>query len=112
MMGFVYFQNNSVGPVQFFAVDNINLTEAELLWLDQELSKSQARWKLIYGHYHIYSATRGDNKELIEKLLPILEKNHVEIYLNGHDHRRRKRVQNGNGSERQCDQTRHPNLDG
>src|SRR5262249_24703229 len=67
-------------------VDNINLTEAELLWLDQELSKSQARWKLIYGHYHIYSATRGDNKELIEKLLPIPEKNHVEIYLNGHDH--------------------------
>jgi tartrate-resistant acid phosphatase type 5 len=76
----------TAGPVQFLAVDNINLTDVELLWLDQELSKSHAPWKLVYAHYHIYSATRGDNKELIEKLLPILTKNHVDIYLNGHDH--------------------------
>jgi len=76
----------TAGPVQFFAVDNINLTEAELLWLDQELGKASAVWKVVYAHYHIYSATRGDNKELIEKLLPILTKNHVDIYLNGHDH--------------------------
>jgi tartrate-resistant acid phosphatase type 5 len=76
----------TAGAVQFFAVDNINLTDAELLWLDQELAKSASPWKLVYAHYHIYSATRGDNKELIEKLLPILTKNHVDIYLNGHDH--------------------------
>lgn len=76
----------TAGPVQFFAVDNINLTESELLWLDQELSKSHATWKVVYAHYHIYSATRGDNKELIERLLPILTKNHVDVYLNGHDH--------------------------
>jgi tartrate-resistant acid phosphatase type 5 len=76
----------TAGPVQFFALDNINLTDAELFWLDQELAKSKAVWKLVYAHYHIYSATRGDNKELIERLLPILKKNHVDIYLNGHDH--------------------------
>jgi tartrate-resistant acid phosphatase type 5 len=76
----------TAGPAQFFAVDNINLTETELLWLDQELSKSQTPWKVVYAHYHIYSATRGDNKELIERLLPILTKNHVDVYLNGHDH--------------------------
>jgi tartrate-resistant acid phosphatase type 5 len=76
----------TAGPVQFFAIDTINLGEAELLWLDQELSKSTARWKIVYGRYHIYSATRGDNKELIEKLLPILKKKHVDLYLNGHDH--------------------------
>jgi tartrate-resistant acid phosphatase type 5 len=76
----------TAGPVQFFAIDNVNLSEAELLWLDSELAKSHAPWKVVYGHYHIYSATRGDNKELVERLLPVLKKNHVEVYLNGHDH--------------------------
>lgn len=76
----------TAGPVQFFAIDNIALTDGELSWLDDELAKSTAPWKVVYGHYHIYSATRGDNKELIERLLPILKKNHVDIYMNGHDH--------------------------
>jgi hypothetical protein len=80
----------TAGPAQFFAIDNIRLTDEELTWLDKELCKSTAKWKIVYGHYHIYSATRGDNdvKEdnLIARLLPVLEKNHVQIYLNGHDH--------------------------
>ena len=68
--------------VQFFAVDTVEVTEAELQWLDAELAKSTAPWKVVFGHYHIYSATRGDNKVLIDKLLPILTKRHVDIYLN------------------------------
>ncbi|MGA3186623.1 MAG: metallophosphoesterase [Bryobacteraceae bacterium] len=76
----------TAGAVQFFAFDTVECNEAELQWLDSELAKSTAPWKLVYGHYHIYSATRGDNKVLIERLLPVLKKNHVDIYLNGHDH--------------------------
>ncbi len=76
----------TAGAVQFFAFDTVECNEAELQWLDAELAKSTAKWKLVYGHYHIYSATRGDNKILIERLLPILKKRHVDVYLNGHDH--------------------------
>jgi pimeloyl-ACP methyl ester carboxylesterase len=76
----------TAGAVQFFAFDTVEVNEAELEWLDAELAKSTAPWKLVYGHYHIYSASRGDNKVLIERLLPILKKNHVDVYLNGHDH--------------------------
>jgi tartrate-resistant acid phosphatase type 5 len=80
----------TAGAAQFFAIDNIRLTDSELAWLDSELGKSTAKWKIVYGHYHIYSATRGDNDDkwdnLIGRLLPILEKHHVQIYLNGHDH--------------------------
>jgi hypothetical protein len=76
----------TAGPVQFFAIDTIKLSEAELLWLDDALGKSRAPWKLVYGHYPIYSATRGDNKLLISKLLPILKKQQVDVYLTGHDH--------------------------
>jgi tartrate-resistant acid phosphatase type 5 len=76
----------TAGAAQFFAIDTIRLSDSELAWLDDALSKSTAKWKIVYGHYHIYSATRGDNNELITRLLPILEKNHVQVYLNGHDH--------------------------
>ena len=76
----------TAGSVQFFAFDTPAVDEAELQWLDEELTKSTARWKVVFGHYHIYSATRGDNKELIARLLPILKKDHVDVYLNGHDH--------------------------
>jgi hypothetical protein len=80
----------TAGPAQFFAIDTVRLTDDELEWLDQELGRSTAKWKIVYGHYHIYSATRGDNDDkednLIGRLLPILEKHHVPVYLNGHDH--------------------------
>lgn len=76
----------TAGSVQFFAFDTPAIDEAELKWLDEELTRSTARWKVVFGHYHIYSATRGDNKELIARLLPILKKDHVDVYLNGHDH--------------------------
>ncbi len=76
----------TAGTVQFFAFDTPAVDEAELKWLDEELTKSTALWKVVFGHYHIYSATRGDNKELIARLLPILKKDHVDVYLNGHDH--------------------------
>lgn len=76
----------TAGSVQFFAFDTPAIDEAELKWLDEELTKSTAQWKVVYGHYHIYSATRGDNKELIARLLPVLKKHNVDVYLNGHDH--------------------------
>jgi tartrate-resistant acid phosphatase type 5 len=76
----------TAGPVQFFAFDTVEVNEAELEWLDSELAKSTARWKIVYGHFHIYSGTRLDNKVLIERLLPILKKRRVDVYLNGHDH--------------------------
>jgi len=76
----------SAGPAQFFALDTNEVSEAQLLWLDAELKKSSAKWKLVYGHHPIYSDGRhGDSQVLIEKLLPLL-KNRVDVYLVGHDH--------------------------
>jgi len=75
----------TAGPVQFFAIDTIDLTEAELMWLGEELGKSTARWKLVYGHFPIYSAT-GEDRGLIDKLLPVLKKGQTDIYLCGHHH--------------------------
>lgn len=80
----------TAGPVQFFAIDTVELSDSilpnkELAWLDAEIAKSHARWKVVYGHYQIYSATRGDERNLIDRLLPLL-RNRVDVYLCGHDH--------------------------
>jgi hypothetical protein len=74
------------GPVQFFALDTNEVSEAQLSWLKDELAKSRATWKLVYGHHPIYSAgAHEDNQGLIRRLLPLL-KGRADIYLAGHDH--------------------------
>ncbi len=58
---------------EFFALDTNEISVAQTLWLKDELEKSRARWKLVYGHHPIYSAgTHGDNNGLIRTLLPLL----------------------------------------
>jgi hypothetical protein len=76
----------TAGPVQFFSVDNIRLSDDELRWLDEALAKSKARWKVVYGHYHIYSSTETEANPATSRLLPILKKNSVDVWLNGHLH--------------------------
>jgi len=76
----------SAGPVQFFALDTNEVSEAQFIWLKNELEKSQARWKVVYGHHPIYSAgENGDTERLIKRLLPIL-KGRADVYITGHDH--------------------------
>lgn len=77
------------GPIQFFALDtNSNADwKAQLPWLDKELSRSEAPWKIVFGHHHIYSSgVRGVNQIFVKHLTPILEKHGVQFYLNGHEH--------------------------
>jgi len=76
----------TAGPAQFFALDTNDVSELQLAWLRDELAKSTARWKIVYGHHPIYSAGQhADNKTLIARLLPVL-KDRVDVYLAGHDH--------------------------
>jgi tartrate-resistant acid phosphatase type 5 len=76
----------TAGPVQFFALDTNEISEAQLMWLDAELKDSTAKWKIVYGHHPIYSdGDHGDSLVLGQRLLPVL-KNRVDIYLVGHDH--------------------------
>jgi tartrate-resistant acid phosphatase type 5 len=56
-----------------------NLTEA--------LEASTATWKLVVGHHTMFSyGPHGNTPELVEKILPILKANKVDMYINGHDH--------------------------
>jgi len=76
----------TAGPVQFFALDTNEVSEAQLLWLNEAISASRARWKVVYGHHPIYSAGQhGNTNVLIERLLPLL-KDRVDAYFAGHEH--------------------------
>lgn len=74
------------GPVQFFALDTNLVTRAELDWLDAELGRSKARWKVVYGHHPIHAdGPYGDDHALEERLLPIL-RGRANLYICGHEH--------------------------
>ena len=77
------------GDVQFFALDTNHNADwkTQLSWLEQELSRSNAPWKIVFGHHQVYSSGQyGMNQPFIETLTPIFEKNRVQLYINGHDH--------------------------
>lgn len=77
------------GTVEFFAIDTNKNAEwdIELEWLDQQLAKSTAPWKIVYGHHPLYSSGRhGSDPELAARLAPIFAKHKVSLYLCGHDH--------------------------
>lgn len=74
------------GPIQFFAVDTNLLSRAQLDWLDRELGRSTARWKIVYGHHPIFSyGAHGEEPAVRDNLLPLL-RGRAQIYLCGHDH--------------------------
>ncbi len=75
--------------VQFFALDtngNANW-KAQLAWLEKELSRSDAPWKIVFGHHPIYSSGMyGSNQAFIKNLTPLFQKYSVQLYINGHEH--------------------------
>ncbi|XP_021292213.1 purple acid phosphatase 3-like isoform X1 [Herrania umbratica] len=55
--------------------------------VESALRESVANWKIVIGHHPIRSmGHHGETKELIMQLLPVLEANNVDMYINGHDH--------------------------
>ena len=59
----------------------------QMAWLESALAASKAPWKIVIGHHPIYTGgEHGDTPYLVEHVLPLLEKNGVQVYFNGHDH--------------------------
>lgn len=74
------------GPAQFFALATHVMSETQLAWLDRELARCTARWKIVYGHHPIYSyGAHGDTPLLKRSLLPLLRER-AQVYLVGHEH--------------------------
>jgi 3',5'-cyclic AMP phosphodiesterase CpdA len=56
-------------------------------WLDATLGRTKAAWKLAVFHHPVYpSHPWRDTPALREVWVPILDKHHVDLVLQGHDH--------------------------
>jgi predicted phosphodiesterase len=77
-----------------FTVLNTNdmypMSQAQRNWLRNDMSNSQATWKILLMHRSLYSAGKNINKPdtvaMREVLLPLIDKLDIDLVLAGHDH--------------------------
>ena len=73
---------------QFFVLDSNYMDGPQLNWLNTELQKSTADWKIAYFHHPLYSSGKrhGSDTDLRGVLEPVFKKYRVNVVLSGHDH--------------------------
>ncbi|KAK4486186.1 hypothetical protein RD792_008855 [Penstemon davidsonii] len=83
-----YFTNPEDHKYDWRGVTPVKSYTANILRdVELALKNSRAKWKIVVGHHAIRSVGHhGDTQELVERLLPILRANNVDLYVNGHDH--------------------------
>lgn len=83
-----HYYTHTEGQVEFFVLDSNYMDGTQLDWLQQELQKSVAPWKIAYFHHPLYSSGKahGSSRDLRTVLEPIFEKYGVNVVFSGHDH--------------------------
>ncbi len=77
-----------------FTVLNTNdmypMSQAQRNWLVNDVTNSNAMWKILLMHRSLYSAGKNINKPdtivMRDVLLPIIDKLDIDLVLSGHDH--------------------------
>ena len=79
--------------VEFFVINSNTLVsgspdQEQLDWLKEELSDSDARWKVVISHHPVYSppGSHGADLALRKNLEDILINGGVQLFLAGHNH--------------------------
>ncbi len=64
--------------------------EKQRKWMEEKLSSSSAKWKIVVGHHPVYTGgwrkTSKDIANMKTFLEPIFDKYAVDVYLAGHEH--------------------------
>ncbi|OPJ56127.1 purple acid phosphatase family protein [Clostridium oryzae] len=69
------------------AAGNDEFIKAQAEWLDEDLSSTKKEWKFVLFHKTPYYNKASRANIVLEKYLdPIIEKHHVDVVFNGHDH--------------------------
>lgn len=74
--------------VRFFMIDTENLDRTQLAWIDREMGKSSAAWKIPVFHRPIYTSGRymRPARALRAALEPVFLKHGVTVAFSGHEH--------------------------
>jgi len=71
----------------FVVLDSNSSPAGQAVWLEEQLSRTRAVWKFVAYHHPAYaSAANRDNREIREHWVPLFDKYHVDLALQGHDH--------------------------
>jgi hypothetical protein len=76
------------GDVEFFVLDSTYMTPQQIGWLKDELSRSNAKWKIPYFHHPIYSSgeRHGAERDLQVLVEPLFLQHGVDVVFAGHEH--------------------------
>src|SRR5262249_41006487 len=68
----------------------VNSNGPMLRWLDNDLRSTRQFWRIVYFHYPPYATGQNVNDTqsfwVRQYVVPILEKNGVQLVLSGHEH--------------------------
>ena len=71
----------------FVILDSNLPPQTQVEWLEEQLAGSDAKWKFVVNHHPTYSSKGNrDNRTMREAWSPLLDKYHVDMALQGHDH--------------------------
>ena len=75
------------GNALFVVLDSNLSAKAQTQWLEEKLSQTKATWKFAVYHHPAYSSGGNrDNLEVRTEWVPLFDKYHVDLALQGHDH--------------------------
>ena len=74
--------------IQFFMIDTETLDQTEQAWIDREMGKSDAKWKIPIFHRPIYTSGRYSTPARLFRhvLEPLFLRYGVKVVLSGHEH--------------------------
>jgi Calcineurin-like phosphoesterase len=87
-MGGKRFYTYQKKDVRFFALDSNYMDRDQQRWLEEELSKSNSKWKIAYFHHPIYSSggRHGSEVDLRSIVEPLFIKYNLNVVFAGHEH--------------------------
>jgi hypothetical protein len=76
------------GDVAFYSLNSNYMDKRQLKWIEEQMSKDDAAWKIVYMHHPPYSSggAHGSDTKLREVVEPIFLKYGVNVVLAGHEH--------------------------
>ncbi len=76
------------GNVAFYALNSNYMDKRQVKWLEEELAKDTAEWKIAFFHHPPYSSggKHGSSSGVREVVEPIFLKYGVNAVFNGHEH--------------------------
>ncbi|MCW2926571.1 MAG: metallophosphoesterase [Thermoleophilia bacterium] len=88
--------------VHFVSVDTTESLEPgspQLKWLEKDLAKSEADWKVLYYHHPLLPGQLGMKTPNLGYMSPLIAKYGVDLLLTGHEHNyQRSKPMNANGT--------------